>query len=73
MEGELQGSTGFSSQSPGSVTLRLDTGAVVTLGVSEDVAVSVFGLPTGLDALQVGADVKALYDDESGCHRGHRR
>ena len=65
MEGELQGVLA-SPAIAGSVTLRLDTGALVTLGVSEDVAVSVFGLPTGLDALQVGADVKALYDDDLG-------
>ena len=65
MEGELEGVLA-SPAVAGSVTLKLDTGALVTLGVSEDVAVSVFGLPTGLDALQVGADVKVLYDDDLG-------
>ena len=65
MEGELQGVLA-SPAVAGSVTLRLDTGERVTLSLSDDVAVSVFGLPAGLDALQVGADVKALYDDELG-------
>ncbi len=65
MEGELQGVLA-SPPVAGSVTLKLDTGAVATLSLSDDVAVSVFGLPTGLDALQVGADVKALYDDDLG-------
>ena len=63
MEGELQGVLA-SPAVAGSVTLRLDTGALATYLVSEDAAVSVFGLSTGLDALQVGADVKALYDRE---------
>ena len=65
MAGELQGVLA-SPPVAGSVTLRLDTGDQVTLSLSDDVVVSVFGLPAGLDALQVGANVKALYDDDLG-------
>ena len=65
MAGELQGVLA-SPPVAGSVALRLDTGEQVTLSLSDDVVVSVFGLRAGLDALQVGANVKALYDDDLG-------
>ena len=65
LDGELQG-TIASPPIAGSVTLTLSTGEQVTLPVSENAAVTVFGLPSGLDALQLGADVKALYDERLG-------
>ena len=61
--GELQG-TLASAPVAGSVTLRLDSRALVTLAVSDDVRVNIFGQPAGLEGLALGANVKALYDPD---------